>query len=167
MVWYVKGGTSPRNQYRTSRSRCEHSFSPNDMKLSGCDTGMNTYKTYIYLGFLIFVVSGQVMFYFNYNQCMIKYVYVFKLWTRSVIEELKWQQYVRLVYPSRMECNMIYCLTRPDFWPYVELWPYLTRAVLGGGRFYAPPPQVFRRYLKNGGAQRRRFWHTLWYIFTA
>ena len=43
----------------------------------------------------------------------------------------------------------------------------LTRAVLGGGRFYAPPPQVFRRYLKNGGAQRRRFWHTLSYIFSA
>ena len=37
----------------------------------------------------------------------------------------------------------------------------------GGGRFYAPPPKVFRRYLKNGGAQRRRFCHTLSYIFSA
>ena len=43
----------------------------------------------------------------------------------------------------------------------------LTRAVLGGGRFYAPPPQVFREYLKNGGAQRRRFWYTCSYIISA
>ena len=52
-----------------------------------------------------------------------------------------------------------------------ELFEYffigLTRAVLGGAFFRPPPPQVFRRYLKNGGAQRRRFWHTLSYIFSA
>ena len=43
---------------------------------------------------------------------------------------------------------------------------YLTRAVLGGGVF-TPPPQVFREYLKNGGAQRRRFWYTCSYIISA
>ena len=40
----------------------------------------------------------------------------------------------------------------------------LSRAVLEG----TPPPQDFRRYLKNGDAKRRhRFWHTLSYIFSA
>ena len=29
------------------------------------------------------------------------------------------------------------------------------------------PPAVFRRYLKNGGAERRRFWHTCSCIFSA
>ena len=43
----------------------------------------------------------------------------------------------------------------------------LTRAVLGGGAFLRPPPQVFRKYLKNGGAQRRRFWYTCSYIISA
>ena len=43
----------------------------------------------------------------------------------------------------------------------------LTRAVLGGGGVFTPPPQVFRRYLKNSGAQRRRFRNTLSYIFSA
>ena len=35
------------------------------------------------------------------------------------------------------------------------------------GGVFTPPPQVFRRYLKNGGAQRRRFCHTLSYIISA
>ena len=46
----------------------------------------------------------------------------------------------------------------------------LSRAVLGEGVFSPPPhhPQVFRIYLKNGGAQRRRrFWPTLSCIFSA
>ena len=40
---------------------------------------------------------------------------------------------------------------------------YLTRALLGGG-VWTPPLVVFREYLKNGGAERRRFWYTLSYI---
>ena len=39
----------------------------------------------------------------------------------------------------------------------------LTLACVGGGRM-DPPPMVFREYLKNGGAERRRFWYTLSYI---
>ena len=50
-----------------------------------------------------------------------------------------------------------------NFW-YIDY--ILTRAVLGGGVFTPNPPPVFRKYLKNGSAQRRRFWHTLSYIFS-
>ena len=37
----------------------------------------------------------------------------------------------------------------------------------GGGCWEPPPPSVFSRLSKNGGAARRRFWHTLSYIFSA
>ena len=50
---------------------------------------------------------------------------------------------------------------------FIMFLPLNPRRAGGGGRFYAPPRRVFRRYLKNGGAQRRRFWHTLSYIFSA
>ena len=36
----------------------------------------------------------------------------------------------------------------------------------GGGALESPPP-VFSRFPKNGSAQRRRFWHSLPYIFSA
>ena len=35
----------------------------------------------------------------------------------------------------------------------------------GGWGVWTPPSQVFRRYLKNGGAPRCRFWRTYLYIF--
>ena len=56
----VKVGTSPQQQHQSSRSRCEHSFSLNDLKLSGYDKGMDTYKTYTLD--IIFVTSGKVIF---------------------------------------------------------------------------------------------------------
>ena len=37
----------------------------------------------------------------------------------------------------------------------------------GGGVVEKPPPPFFSRLWKTGGAQRRRFWHTLLYIFFA
>ena len=43
----VKVGTSPRHRCQSSRSRCEDSFGPNGLKLSGYDTGMDAYKTYL------------------------------------------------------------------------------------------------------------------------
>ena len=33
-----------------------------------------------------------------------------------------------------------------------------------GGRISAPPPEVFRRYRKNRGAQRREIWHDYSFI---
>ena len=42
----------------------------------------------------------------------------------------------------------------------------LTCAVLGKGGAFTPP-QVFRKYIKNGGRQRRRFRHTCLYILSA
>ena len=42
----------------------------------------------------------------------------------------------------------------------------LTFALLGGG-VVETPPSVFSTLSKNGGAQRRRFWYTLLYIFSA
>ena len=43
----------------------------------------------------------------------------------------------------------------------------LTRAVLGGGAFLRPLRFFADIFLKNGGAQRRCFWHILSYIFSA
>ena len=56
----VKFGTSPRHRHLSSRSRCEHSFSPNDLKLSGNNTARIPTKHY--LGLIIFLTCGQVIF---------------------------------------------------------------------------------------------------------
>ena len=37
----------------------------------------------------------------------------------------------------------------------------LIRALEGGRADPAPPKPIFPRYLKNGGAECSRFWHTL------
>ena len=54
----TRSGQSRNNtwhRHQSSRSRCEHSFIPSDLKLLEYDTGMDTY------GFFIFVTSGQVI----------------------------------------------------------------------------------------------------------
>ena len=57
----VKVGTSPRHRHWSSRSHCEHSFSPNDLKLHG--TIRDGYIQNAYLGVLIFVTSGRIIFF--------------------------------------------------------------------------------------------------------
>ena len=101
----VKFGTSPRHRHQSSRSRCEHSFSPNDLKLSGYDTGMDTYKTYIsdflfswplvrsFFDLLPFKAYGRIRF-------------LPITFEPGVLDEWKWHQYACYITPNRMIPNL-------------------------------------------------------------